>query len=764
MAATTTPDIGATTITCPACGVTATQAAGSRRTICPHCGNFYDADAATDVSLRGSNRPVPPPDEASKLPTLKRGKERSTRLQSLANFFQNLGNNRRGSRGEDTDTLRTESQLSQGSPGQATPNELTNSDSQNNSTYRGCFTPRQTQLPPISSRNSGIRGKSVDSPGLDSSIKLLDSQAKTSRPSTSRGRQHEKKHGSAAPSEKSVRSTSIWISKSGTLEDAPLRLKTREQFKVHWDSSKESGCWQTIQEFYANSFNSFADVNDTFKNKNKEYNSIDDPGIDFEFVYEVYNALLESPMDLQKSMLKAFINSLLTDRRPHTKDDLRAYFILLLNPQFHNVLTHVVFAHLLRQIAALPDHDHHFLVHWFKKIKSAKFLQLVQHIQSFISVRLFPPKPEDLPPMSKCTWWIPSATRVLALLNAANNLWNPSLVPYTAFHNSTLDHLDLMSEYYAWQNPASSPGFSFCQYPFILSLAAKREILQRDSEQQMIVMARRSLVAKVQRRQLPDIGMLFLNITVRRSHLVSDSLNEIARKQHDLKKKLKVTFSGEPGLDMGGLTKEWFLLLVRQIFQQDYGMFIYDKRAHTYWFSSAPCESYQEFNLVGVLMGLAVYNSIILDIRFPPCCFRKLLSPAVVPYDNPSAIVGVASLTLNDLRLVQPDIARGLKELLEYEGNVEDDFGLTFQISYTEFGETKTASLSSDGTDDGSSVTNDNRKDYVQRYVNFLLNQCIYNQFKAFYHGFHSVCASNALIVSINTVQMLSATSVSLLV
>ena len=32
--------------------------------------------------------------------------------------------------------------------------------------------------------------------------------------------------------------------------------------------------------------------------------------------------------------------------------------------------------------------------------------------------------------------------------------------------------------------------FSFCQYPFILSIAAKRTILQRDSEQQMIIMAR----------------------------------------------------------------------------------------------------------------------------------------------------------------------------------------------------------------------------------------------------------------------------------
>ena len=31
----------------------------------------------------------------------------------------------------------------------------------------------------------------------------------------------------------------------------------------------------------------------------------------------------------------------------------------------------------------------------------------------------------------------------------------------------------------------------------------------------------------MQKRQLPDIGMLFLNLTVRRAHLVSDSLNEV---------------------------------------------------------------------------------------------------------------------------------------------------------------------------------------------------------------------------------------------
>ena len=39
----------------------------------------------------------------------------------------------------------------------------------------------------------------------------------------------------------------------------------------------------------------------------------------------------------------------------------------------------------------------------------------------------------------------------------------------------------------------------------------------------------------------------------------------------------------------------------------------------------------REYNLIGVLMGLAVYNSIILDLHFPAICYRKLLTPPVVP-------------------------------------------------------------------------------------------------------------------------------------
>uniref|UniRef100_F7BTG6 Probable E3 ubiquitin-protein ligase HECTD2 n=1 Tax=Monodelphis domestica TaxID=13616 RepID=F7BTG6_MONDO len=525
-----------------------------------------------------------------------------------------------------------------------------------------------------------------------------------------------------------------------------VRNKTMKDFQEDIEKAKSSGEWKEVHDFYLTTFDSFLELSAVFKkDANTPFNTIEDSGINAKFVNAVYDALLNTPQDIQKSVLKGVINSLLREwKGPRSKDDLRAYFILLQNPQFNNTSTYVIYAHLLRQIATLVEADHHFLAHWFKKSSQKRFKQLVDRLLQFISLRLFPAKPEEFPPMTKCSWWIPSATKVLALLNAANGLAHLPIIPYTDFYNSTLDHIDLMEEYHTWQCFGNSRRFSFCQYPFVISIAAKKIIIQRDSEQQMISIARQSLVDKVSRRQRPDMNMLFLNMKVRRTHLVSDSLDELTRKRADLKKKLKVTFVGEAGLDMGGLTKEWFLLLIRQIFHPDYGMFAYHKDSRCHWFSSFKCENYSEFRLVGILMGLAVYNSITLDIRFPPCCYKKLLSPPIVPGDQ-NTPVGICNVTIDDLYQIMPELAHGLNELLSYDGNVEEDFYSTFQVFQEEFGIIKSYNLKSAG--DKIPVTNQNRKEYVQLYVDFLLNKSIYKQFAAFYYGFHSVCASNALML-----------------
>ncbi|XP_054263843.1 probable E3 ubiquitin-protein ligase HECTD2 isoform X2 [Macrosteles quadrilineatus] len=526
----------------------------------------------------------------------------------------------------------------------------------------------------------------------------------------------------------------------------PTRHKTREDFLQDVRRAHHSENYIGIQRFYMRCFDTFAEICALFKvDKDEAGAGLEDPNLKMEFIYAVHDAIRTFPSIVHKTVLKSIINALLEENRVlHPKDDVRALFILMQNPVFAAQSSYSIFAHLLRHIVELQLTDHQLLVSWFKLLEVDKLRLIVRHIIQFITIRQYPPSDKSLPPMSKSRWWIPTGTKVLALINAANNGSSPPLLDYTEFYNSALDHIDLMQDYYNWQSPQRSGQFAYCQYPFVLSIVAKRIILTKDSEQQMILTARRSLVAKVARHQAPQIDIFFLNILVRRSHLVCDSLNEIASKQKDLKKKLKVSFVGEPGLDMGGLTKEWFLLLIRQIFHPDYGMFVYHPHSRSYWFSTDQEGALREYNLIGVLMGLAVYNSIILDLHFPSICYRKLLSPPVVPVDTSN--VGIVHMpTVDDLAEIMPDVARGLKELLTYEGNVEEDMCISFQVSLEEYGEVKTFMLKPDGDD--ISVTNENREEYVALYLDWVLNTAIYDQFRAFYLGFHSVCASNALIM-----------------
>ncbi|KAH9362235.1 hypothetical protein HPB48_002213 [Haemaphysalis longicornis] len=138
-----------------------------------------------------------------------------------------------------------------------------------------------------------------------------------------------------------------------------------------------------------------------------------------------------------------------------------------------------------------------------------------------------------------------------------------------------------------------------------------------------------------------------------------------------------------------------------------------------------------------VLKG--IINSLLAtDIRFSYCQYPFILS-----------IVAKKSILQRDseqqMILNARDVAVGLNELLSYEGNVEEDFCMNFQVSVEEFGEVKTHTLKFGGED--IPVTSENRAEYVELYVDLVLNKAIAQPFKAFYLGFHSVCASNALIM-----------------
>jgi ubiquitin-protein ligase E3 A len=54
-------------------------------------------------------------------------------------------------------------------------------------------------------------------------------------------------------------------------------------------------------------------------------------------------------------------------------------------------------------------------------------------------------------------------------------------------------------------------------------------------------------------------------------------------------------------------------------------MFVFDEDTQQHWFNIGSFESDNQYRLIGLLLGLAIYNNIILDIRFPMVVYRKLI-------------------------------------------------------------------------------------------------------------------------------------------
>ena len=57
---------------------------------------------------------------------------------------------------------------------------------------------------------------------------------------------------------------------------------------------------------------------------------------------------------------------------------------------------------------------------------------------------------------------------------------------------------------------------------------------------------------------------------IRRSHLLSDALQQFSRKSFDVTKMLKVSFIGESAVDAGGPRREFFYLVTHEIFKSSF--------------------------------------------------------------------------------------------------------------------------------------------------------------------------------------------------
>lgn len=212
-------------------------------------------------------------------------------------------------------------------------------------------------------------------------------------------------------------------------------------------------------------------------------------------------------------------------------------------------------------------------------------------------------------------------------------------------------------------------------------------------------------------------------IEVHRDNLIEDSLNVLANTDLNFKKQLKVKFIGEEGVDAWGVAKEFFQLIVKKIFDPDYSMFNYNEETRTFWFNADSFEPKIKFELIGFIIGLALYNSIILDIHLPRVAYKKLLG---------------LEWNFDDLAEFSPCIAQSIKYMMDYsKDDLDKVLSCTFSVDVESYGEISTVELIPGG--ESILVTQENKKFYMEKYMEWLFDKSIGPFFESFKKGFYKL-------------------------
>jgi hypothetical protein len=284
-----------------------------------------------------------------------------------------------------------------------------------------------------------------------------------------------------------------------------------------------------------------------------------------------------------------------------------------------------------------------------------------------------------------------------------------------------------LSTYQMATDGQKSSNFFLVAHPFLMSPTVKQDLLQVESQMSMVEAAQAGGVSFD-----PDTREFkfkpFFVLAIDRKYLLPQTLQAVAKASTtELRKSLKIVFKGEDGVDAGGVTKEFFQLLCEKLFDVNTGMWTTSSNNDCTWFNSACLWNGEGYFLVGILCALAVYNTVILDVRFPHAIYRKLLG---------------LPLGLEDL--IDEDVRKGLKTLLDYDGDdAEDIFCLNFEITWMVLGQEQKKELKPGGSD--IAVTSENKEEYVLLYAKWLLVDSIAPQYDEFERGFMTVMEDSSL-------------------
>eukprot|EP00730_Choanoeca_flexa_P006044 TRINITY_DN12072_c0_g2_i5.p1 TRINITY_DN12072_c0_g2~~TRINITY_DN12072_c0_g2_i5.p1 ORF type:complete len:735 (+),score=151.15 TRINITY_DN12072_c0_g2_i5:133-2205(+) len=294
----------------------------------------------------------------------------------------------------------------------------------------------------------------------------------------------------------------------------------------------------------------------------------------------------------------------------------------------------------------------------------------------------------------------------------------------------------------------AKPPVSFLEYPFILTTSFKRQLLRLEAAMEMSREFQQSFylqaflleaeklfqMAEAKPESRPSKckvdGIPYLLLQARRGFETEDLFNLLAAYPQTLRKPLKVRYigSGEQGLDMGGLQKELLQTVWTDISDPSYGLFSEQPESRWLYFNSLDTRaSLRHFELAGMVLGLAAYNGVLLDLKLPAAFYKLLLELPV---------------SLEDYADYAPTQAESLQQVLTYQGDLED-LCQTFSVTEEHSDGMREVDLVPNGA--SIDVTSDTKHEFVRYYIDYKLRGSCRKELAAFRQGFLTIAGGRII-------------------
>ncbi|KIW04168.1 uncharacterized protein PV09_04484 [Verruconis gallopava] len=257
------------------------------------------------------------------------------------------------------------------------------------------------------------------------------------------------------------------------------------------------------------------------------------------------------------------------------------------------------------------------------------------------------------------------------------------------------------------------------------------------------------------RNRLDTSRAKFLILDIERQSILESTFDQLWGREHrELLKPLKIVMrmdgKDEDAADHGGVSQEFFRLVLAKAFEPEYGLFVVtEEQTKMNWFKPLSLEPLQTYELLGLLFGMAVYNGITLPVNLPFAMYQVLCGRG--PFEQ---------FVLQD---AWPSLHKSFQQLTDWreeDGDVEEIFARDYAFSFEANGQTYTIDMLNDDStlvdrlfyseDSEQSIFTDmrrsltpvtysNRIDFISDYKKWLVFNSVRPQLEAFVKGFRHI-------------------------